>query len=380
MTSNKPLVIAGGQADTASLAQIQRTLAHPQAVYGALMADHHKGYGVPIGGVVAYQDAVSPTGVGYDIACGVLCVQTALTSAEFFARRPKAEVASHIAEHISFGVGRNNPARVWSDALEKHAAWNIPAVRKLKRKAEAQLGTVGSGNHYIDLLTGADGRLYVATHFGSRGLGHGITTHYLTMGGAKDGMDVDPLVFAKGTPLFDEYLLALDLGGAYAYAGREWVVDTVLREVLETEATDVVHNHHNFAWAEEHFGEPLYVVRKGATPAFPDQAGFVGSNMRDNSVIVRGVDSPESQRSLYSTVHGAGRVMSRTQAIKTIPSLNDVRQHVYLWGGGTDEHPAAYKDLQDVLAQHRGTIEIEHTLTPELVMMAGRGERDPYKD
>lgn len=380
MNTDEKLVVKGVQIDQPSIEQMRRTLTHPKAIYGVLMADHHKGYGVPIGGVVAYKDAVSPTGVGYDIACGVLCAQTPLKSADVFREREKAEIAREIAKRISFGVGRTNRFPVWTEKLEGHPAWKIPAVRALKRRAKAQLGTVGSGNHYIDLLTNEEGFLCVATHFGSRGLGHGITSHYLKMGGAKSGMDVEPLVLEKGHAQFDEYLSALDLGGMYAYAGRDWVIDTIVKEVLGTTISHKVHNHHNYAWRENHFGEDFYVVRKGATPAFPAQAGFVGANMRDTSVILYGVDSEESKRSLYSTVHGAGRIMSRTQAKKTIAKLDDVRQSVYLWGGGTDEHPKAYKNLDQVLEAHKGTIVVAQRLTPEIVMMAGKHEYDPYKD
>jgi tRNA-splicing ligase RtcB len=176
-------------------------------------------------------------------------------------------------------------------------------------------------------------------------------------------------------------------------------------ELLGANEVDLVHNHHNFAWRESHGGEELVVVRKGATPAFPDQRGFIGGSMGDDAVIVRGVlpnavapEVAESQRAaLYSTVHGAGRVMSRTQAAgkrnrKTGKVLTPGRvsvemmrewvksKGVILRGGGLDESPHVYRRLPDVLAAQEGTVEVLHTLRPLIVVMAGENEYDPYKD
>jgi tRNA-splicing ligase RtcB len=193
------------------------------------------------------------------------------------------------------------------------------------------------------------------------------------------------------------------LAGEYAYAGREWVCETV-RKIIGADETYRVHNHHNFCWEEDHDGEKYFVVRKGATPAFPGQEGFVGGSMGDNSVILKGIDNSESKKALYSTVHGAGRVMSRTQAAgkrkwikgpdgkkrpkrvspgKVSPEMMKTwltRKGVRLRGGGLDESPHAYRRLDEVLKEHKGTIEILHTLVPKGVVMAGENEFDPYKD
>jgi tRNA-splicing ligase RtcB len=196
----------------------------------------------------------------------------------------------------------------------------------------------------------------------------------------------------------------MNLAGRYAYAGREWVARKVV-ELLGANEVELVHNHHNFAWRERHGGEDMIVVRKGATPAFPDQRGFIGGSMGDDAVIVRGVspnavapEVAESQRAaLYSTVHGAGRVMSRTQAAgkrnrKTGKVLTTGRvspemmqewvnaKGVILRGGGLDESPHVYRRLPDVLAAQEGTVEVLHTLRPLIVVMAGENEFDPYKD
>jgi tRNA-splicing ligase RtcB len=194
----------------------------------------------------------------------------------------------------------------------------------------------------------------------------------------------------------------MSLAGRYAYAGREWVARKVVAILNGTEM-ELIHNHHNFAWKEEHDGEELVVVRKGATPAFPGQQGFIGGSMGDDAVIVSGTvdedpEVTELQRSaLYSTVHGAGRIMSRTAAAgkrnrKTGKILSEGRvkpemmqrwvkqKGVVLRGGGLDESPHVYRRLPDVLAAQGKTITVEHVLRPLIVVMAGADEFDPYKD
>ena len=197
----------------------------------------------------------------------------------------------------------------------------LRAAAKLAQLAESQLGTVGSGNHYVNLMEDEEGRIWVGVHFGSRGFGHKTASGFLALaqglpfdGRAHEGeMDSPPVLFELGSELGESYIAAMELAGDYAYAGRDVVVAKVL-EILGAEAAHEVHNHHNFAWREEHFGRTYWVVRKGCTPARPGQEGFVGGSMGDESVILEGVESAENEQALYSTVHGAGRVMSRTQA------------------------------------------------------------------
>src|SRR5262249_43435532 len=151
----------------------------------------------------------------------------------------------------------------------------------------------------------------------------------------------------------------------YAYAGREWVVERV-RRIISGAVTDTVHNHHNYAWRETHEGCDVWVVRKGATPAFPGQRGFVGGSMGDDAMIIEGVESPQARASLYSTVHGAGRLFGR--------------RGVTLIGADLDESPMAYRRLPEVTAQHAGTVKVLHTLRPFAVAMAGTRELDPWQD
>jgi tRNA-splicing ligase RtcB len=289
--------------------------------------------------------------------------------------------------------------------------------------------------------------VWVGVHFGSRGFGHKTASGFLALaqGLAFDGhptegeMDSPPVLLELGTELGERYISAIQLAGEYAYAGRDTVVEKVL-DILSTEAVDEVHNHHNFAWHEEHHGRSYWVIRKGCTPARPGQRGFVGGSMGDDSVILEGVESDDAQESLFSTVHGAGRIMSRTQAAGKIrrrkrwacahrdcdrvfdiggassrnpgpkrgvcPDHPDARltkvwveeqltpgrvdwpavqtrlreQGIVLVGGGADEAPEVYKRLPHVLAAHAGSIRVTHTLRPLGVAMAGRDIHDPYKD
>ena len=366
------------------------------ADYCALMADHHLGYAVPIGGVVAYEDQVSPSGVGFDIACGNKAVRLDVDAGEV--RASIDTLMDDIWREISFGVGQKNKERVEHELFEDDPAWDIPEVGQLKNLARSQLGTVGSGNHYVDLFVDEADRVWCGVHFGSRGLGHKVATHFLRIAGGREGMHVDPALLSVASHQGQEYLAAMKLVGRYAYAGRDWVCSKVA-SLLGAPILEEVHNHHNFAWRENHNGKDMWVVRKGATPAFPGQKGFIGGSMGDVSVIVQGVESEESKKALYSTVHGAGRVLSRRQAAgkfrwrkgRRIKISEGVisREMMMQWvskagvvlrGAGTDESPHCYKRLPEVLEFHEPTIEVLHTLHPIGVAMAGADEFDPFKD
>lgn len=378
----------GVPVDQDALRQIQRCA---QGAFGAaLMADHHVGYSMPIGGVIAYVEAVSPSGVGYDIACGNKAVRLDVPADE--ARKNIGTIMNDVWANLEFGIGRRNLTPVDHDLFDD-PAWKLYPAKSKKQMAQNQLGTVGSGNHYVDLFVDEQDRVWCGVHFGSRGIGHTIAKHFMEAGGGSDGMHVDPVVFSVKSALGEDYLEQMRLAGLYAYAGRDWVCAQVAK-ILGAQVLEEVHNHHNFAWKELHGGYEVWVVRKGATPAFPGQKGFVGGSMGDISVILEGVESEDSQKALYSTVHGAGRVMSRTQAAgkkrKGVRSgglisremMDDwVRKAgVELRGAGTDESPHCYKRLPEVLAQHEGTVRVLHTLTPIGVAMAGENEFDPYKD
>jgi tRNA-splicing ligase RtcB len=391
-----------GQHDEKTLAQLEDVATRAERV--ALMADGHLGYIMPIGGVAAYRNKVSVTGVGFDIACGNAAILSDLTLDDILPHREA--LADEIQATISFGVGRNNrcgDAPV-DDPLFDDAAWDaVPWKHRqsLRDKAINQLGTVGSGNHYVDVFADEQDRVWVGVHFGSRGFGHTVASAFLALSQGKEWGERVPeeeALLDLASPLGDAYWSLMNLAGRYAYAGREWVARKVL-DIIGGGELMLVHNHHNFAWRETHGGEDYIVVRKGATPAFPGQLGFVGGSMGDDSVILRGSDAdPEAaEEAMHSTVHGAGRVMSRTEAAGKVHRKTGVvkkvgkvspemmadwlrEKDVVLRGGGLDESPHAYRRLPDVLAAQGGTVEVLHTLRPLIVVMAGANEFDPYKD
>jgi tRNA-splicing ligase RtcB (3'-phosphate/5'-hydroxy nucleic acid ligase) len=421
-----------GTHDENTIRQLQDVAS--RAERAALMADGHVGYVMPIGGVAAYRDRVSVVGVGFDIACGNAAIRTdlrvedvtrALTRDEIDRNphrltedRRARQIADEIAETISFGTGRKNRSddAPVDDPLFLDPAWyaipNTGSYRDdLREKARRQLGTVGSGNHYVDVFADEGGAVWVGVHFGSRGLGHTIASDFLSLsqGGRWGERAREAEVLLDVTqPLGHDYWQLMELAGRYASAGREWVARKVV-SLLGGRELELVHNHHNFAWRETHAGpdgEPVehVVVRKGATPAFPGQKGFIGGSMGDDAVIVEGgapdVDDAETaalqREALFSTVHGAGRVMSRSAAAgkrnrrgkvlkpgKISPAMMEEwlgKKGVILRGGGLDEAPQAYRRLTSVLEAQGPTIRVRHVLRPLVVAMAGAGELDPYKD
>jgi tRNA-splicing ligase RtcB (3'-phosphate/5'-hydroxy nucleic acid ligase) len=429
-----------GPVDERSHKQLKRCMTAGDAEFGVLCADHHPGYSQPIGGAIAYEGYVSPSGVGYDIGCGNKAARTDLTRADLDAVGGVETVMREITRRISFGMGVPAQERADHPVLQKIRTADFAPQRKLAQLAESQLGTVGSGNHYVNLMEDEEGRIWVGVHFGSRGFGHKTASGFLALAEGKrfgeravEGeMDSPPVLFEVGSELGDAYIAAMELAGEYAYAGRDVVVGKVL-DILGAESTHEVHNHHNFAWREEHFGRTYWVIRKGCTPARPGQEGFVGGSMGDDSVILEGAASQETEQALFSTVHGAGRVMSRSQAAGRVRhrtvyacSIRDCafsvpakgyagqtcpdhptakmrkwrteetvrpgvvdwpavqarlrEQGIVLMGGGADEAPEVYKRLPDVLAAHGDTIHVKHTLRPLGVAMAGRDVYDPYKD
>lgn len=425
-----------GPVDRRSLAQLERCMDAGDAAYGVLCADHHPGYSQPIGGGIAYEGYVSPSGVGYDIGCGNKAARTDLTRTDLEALGGVERIMREITRRISFGMGVPATERVDHPVLDRIRRAEFAPQGRLAQLAESQLGTVGSGNHYVNLMEDEEGRIWVGVHFGSRGFGHKTASGFLALARglpfaarASEGeMDSPPVLFEVGSELGEAYVSAMQLAGEYAYAGRDVVVEKVL-EILSADAVHEVHNHHNFAWREEHFERPYWVIRKGCTPARPGQEGFVGGSMGDESVILEGVGGEEAESSLFSTVHGAGRVMSRSQAAGKVrrrkrwacldrdcdrvfenpagcpdhpgsrlrkvwveeqlkPGKVDWpavqarlrKEGIVLVGGGADEAPEVYKRLPEVLDAHAGSARVKHRLRPLGVAMAGRDIHDPYKD
>ena len=440
-----------GPVDERSLKQLERCMDAGDAEFGVLCADHHPGYSQPIGGAIAYEGYVSPSGVGYDIGCGNKAVVTELTRADLDAlggveRIMRRDHAPDLVRH-----GRSRAASAPTIRCSTRSA--TPSSRRSAsspRPPPDQLGTVGSGNHYVNLMEDEDGRVWVGVHFGSRGFGH-KTASGLPRARAGAAVRRHARTRARWTR---RRCCSSSAPSSASRTSRRWSSPASTPTPAATSswprcsrssapsAVHEVHNHHNFAWREEHGGRTYWVVRKGCTPARPGQEGFVGGSMGDESVILEGVESAEAEESLYSTVHGAGRMMSRTQAAGRVrrrkrwacahrdcdrvfeidgvsatnpadpthppvcPDHPDARvrkvwveeqlkpgmvdwpavqarlreQGIVLVGGGADEAPEVYKRLPDVLDAHAGSIRVTHTLRPLGVAMAGRDVFDPYKD
>jgi tRNA-splicing ligase RtcB len=376
-----PLAVFGQHGEE-TLAQMRNCMAVGQVVGGVICADGHIGYAQPVGGVIAYEGQVSISGVGFDIGCGNMAARLDVRHEEIVPRA--RQILGDITRAVSFGVGRANATRAEHALLDDREAWRASGMDDYRQKAAAQLGTVGSGNHYVDLLRDEEGFVWIGVHFGSRGLGHTCATRYLKRAGGRDGINVPPAVVNEHSEVGAGYLAAMELAGRYAYAGREWVVERV-RQIVGGTVTKTIHNHHNYAWRERHGGRDLWVVRKGATPAFPSQLGFVGGSMGDDAVILEGLDGPGAKAALYSTVHGAGRTGGSRTFMKRTLKREDMdawlqRRGVLLAGGDLDESPQAYRRLPEVLAAHAGMVRVVHTLSPFAVAMAGPGEFDPWKD
>ena len=316
----------GDTPDAGAIKQMENCLRDVPNIGGVLSADHHLGYSMPIGGTIAYLDHLSPSGVGFDIGCGNMAVSTSLFYGDVSA--DLSHIMDEVARRISFGMGRPNNEPVDHPVLDKIRAAEFRGVQRLAGVAAKQLGTVGGGNHYIDLFRDeATDRIWIGVHFGSRGFGHKIASGFMAMahGGAFEDRPPNedhyspPVLLDARSSLGYAYREAMELAGEYAYGGRETAVAKVLEILGNPAVLDTIHNHHNFSWLEEHDGVEAWVVRKGATPLFPGQRGFVGGSMGENAVIIQGIErdyevTVAGSDALWSAPHGAGRAMSRTEA------------------------------------------------------------------
>src|SRR3954449_5078434 len=262
---NTPLEVRG-DVDPRAVEQLARCAEAGDAVRAALLADGHVGYSQPIGGVIAYPEHLSVSGAGYDLGCGVRGTLTDLRADEVEVPRAMDE----IVRRISFGIGRNEGETAEHPILDRIRQADFEPQRKLHAQAANQLGTVGSGNHYVDLFADDEGRLWVGAHFGSRGFGYKTANGFLALAqglpfeGRPVGgeMDSPPVLLHHDSELGQAYVEAMELAGEYAYAGRDVVVERVL-DILGARDVHTVHNHHNFAWREEVDGIECWVVRKG---------------------------------------------------------------------------------------------------------------------
>ena len=365
--------------------QMEIAMKLPVTVAGALMPDAHQGYGLPIGGVLAVENAVIPYGVGVDIGCR-MCLSVFHIAPEVLTTH-RGDHKRLLTEHTRFG--RAVHEKPMGDAVLERAEFDsIAAVKQLKDRAWRQIGSSGSGNHFVEFGVAeitdprnefglAPGKyLALLSHSGSRGLGAGIAAHYTRVAKERCKLPAEAqnlawlsLDSAEGM----EYWLAMNLAGDFASACHHHIHARIAKALGEKPAA-MVENHHNFAWKEVHNGKEVIVHRKGATPAGKGVLGVIPGSMTAPGYIVRGTGVAES---IASASHGAGRVMSRTKAKETIsPSV--VKKHlehhgIELIGGGIDEAPMAYKDITTVMASQRELIEVIGSFTPKIVRMCGDG-------
>lgn len=361
----------------------------PVAVAGALMPDAHHGYGLPIGGVLATENAVIPYGVGVDIGCRMCLSIYDIDPKELVQR--EAFFAREIGEATLFGSGAQFKQSEDHEVMDNELFFELPLLKNLHGRAWKQLGSSGSGNHFVefgvveiaekDEVLGVEAGKYVGllSHSGSRALGANIANHYTKIAISKRRLPQD----AKNLAWLDlneeegmEYWLAMNLAGDYASACHH-VIHNKIAKQLGRKPIKMVENHHNFAWKEvlsgvEGGSREVIVHRKGATPAGKDVLGIIPGSMTATGFIVKGKGETAS---VNSASHGAGRLMSRSRAMQSITYnalKEELKKHgVKLMGGGLDEAPFAYKDIELVMQSQQSLVDVVGKFTPKIVKMDG---------
>lgn len=362
--------------------QLYNALKLPIAVSGALMPDAHHGYGLPIGGVLATENAVIPYGVGVDIGCRMTLTIHPMKASYLKGSRQQFE--NILSNHTKFGMKETHDKKHDHEVFEHEAFTNIPLVKRLKDKAYRQLGTSGSGNHFVEFgivsITDENNEFNlkvgeyvgVLSHSGSRGLGANIAKHYTYLASKQCHLpkNVQHLAWLDmNSHDGQEYWMAMNLAGDYAKACHD-NIHARIAKLLGSKPIAKIENHHNFAWKEDVNGIERIVHRKGATPAGKGVLGIIPGSMTASGFIVRGLGNPES---LQSASHGAGRKHSRRACkdrftksdMKHLLDMNDVS----LIGGGIDEAPMAYKDIRKVMKNQQDLVEVVGTFTPKIVRM-----------
>jgi tRNA-splicing ligase RtcB len=378
----------GDEIDTAAHEQMRVACQVPSAVGAALMPDAHVGYGLPIGGVLACENAVIPYAVGVDIACRMklsVLDQPAESLMSDFNRYKEALLGG-----TKFGVGMEHRPAQSHPIMDQD--WNVTRItRERKDTAWKQLGTSGSGNHFVEfgMLTlahddkqlGLEAGEYVGllSHSGSRGAGAAVCSTYSQIAQASLPRRYKELGRLAWLDLDreagQEYWLAMNLMGDYAAANHA-VIHRLVSKLAGAAIIAGVENHHNFAWKERHHGRELVVHRKGATPAGPGVLGVIPGTMADPAFVVRGLGNPQS---LNSASHGAGRCMSRKKAndmFRFQSVRKDLEQRgVHVLAAGSDEVPGVYKDIRKVMAAQEDLVETVARFDPKIVRMCGDGSR-----
>lgn len=377
-------IFGADQIEEGATHQMYQAAKLPIAVAGALMPDAHAGYGLPIGGVLATENAVIPYGVGVDIGCRMCLSVFDIDPKELLQR--EHYFTRELNEATLFGGGRQFDQSTPHEVLDRKEFDEIPILKALQGRAARQLGSSGSGNHFVEfgvvevatkdpILNLEPGEyLGLLSHSGSRALGANIAGHYTKLAKQKRRLPGETNNLAwldlkeeEGM----EYWLAMNLAGDYASACHEVIHDKIARQ-LGRRPLKRVENHHNFAWKEWYEGREVIVHRKGATPAGKDVLGIIPGSMTAPGFIVKGRGQ---EASLSSASHGAGRKMSRTAALNTVTKSlleKTLQEHgVRLLGGGLDEAPQAYKDIGAVMQSQRQLIDVLGKFIPRIVKMDG---------
>lgn len=364
--------------------QMEVAMRLPVAKAGALMPDAHHGYGLPIGGVLATENAVIPYGVGVDIGCR-MCMTIYDIPAETLTDR-KEDLKKMLVRNTQFGRATFRKP-MDHEVLESSLFNEIDLIKGLKDKAYSQIGSSGGGNHFVEfgiteildennefgLATGQ--YLALLSHSGSRGFGATIAGHYtkLAMEQCKLPQEAKHLAWLDlDTEAGQEYWLAMNLAGDYASACHHQIHERMAVGLRATPVT-MVENHHNFAWKEQDAdGNEIIVHRKGATPAGKGVLGIIPGSMTAPGYIVRGKGE---ESSINSASHGAGRAMSRTQAKRTLDE-KEVSTHIHdagveVIGSGLDEAPMAYKDIKKVMQSQEDLVDVIGSFQPKIVRMCG---------
>ncbi|MCA4898644.1 MAG: RtcB family protein [Bacteroidota bacterium] len=363
--------------------QMEIAMKLPITVAGALMPDAHQGYGLPIGGVLATRNAVIPYGVGVDIGCR-MCL-TAYAIDEKFLERHRSNLKQLLIDNTCFGRETFQRPKE-HEVLDRKLFQEITVLKPLKGKAAQQIGSSGSGNHFVEfgLMELKDSNewqlpsgkyLALLSHSGSRGLGAEIARHYTRV--AKQicllpGEAASLAWLDLDTEAGQEYWQAMNLAGDYASACHHQIHERMAQALGERPLLQV-ENHHNFAWREKlGDGTDVIVHRKGATPADTGVLGIIPGSMTAPGFVVRGKGEASS---LNSASHGAGRLMSRGVAKQSITNKmvkqELERHHVTLLGGGLDEAPMAYKDIRQVMRYQHELVDVIGEFTPKIVRMCG---------
>jgi len=380
-----PIMSWCAEVEAGAMEQATNLANHPVMFHHvALMADAHSGYGMPIGGVIACDGAVIPNAVGVDIGCGMMAVKTSLRFDDLdFDALPK--IIASIKRDVPVGFNHHRDDQPW-DGFDR--APDLPVIQKELASARKQLGTLGGGNHFIEIQAGNDGHVWLMLHSGSRNFGYKIAKEYndratrlcqmwhssIPPVKGEDGLAFLPI----GTKEAQEYIVAMNYALDFAQANRELMMACVIREFghyTGATALEPINIHHNFASLEHHFGRDVWVHRKGATQAREGQTGIIPGSMGTSSYIVRGLGSADS---FQSCSHGAGRATGRMEFSRThtVEDCDKEMAGIVFGGWGKDrkgkpdlsEAPSAYKPIDEVMAAQADLVEIAVKLTPLAVL------------